>query len=72
MKKYPRIAWEFADQSEQMELVVRTDADRAGCRRARKSTSGGTISIGTHCIKVWSKTQAMVAKSSAESNHYGW
>ena len=26
---------------------------------------------GTHCIKTWSKTQAVIAKSSAESELYG-
>ena len=71
LKKYPRLVWEFVDQSEQAEFVVRTDADWAGCQQFRKSTSGGTVSIGTHCIKVWSKTQAVVAKSSAESELYG-
>ena len=50
---------------------MRTDADRAGCRRSRKSTSGDSISRGTHCIKTWSKTQAVIAKSSGESELYG-
>ena len=50
---------------------MRTNAAWAGCRRARKSTSGGSISIGQHCIKTWSKTQAVIAKSSAESELYG-
>ena len=27
--------------------------------------------IGLHCVKAWSKTQAVVAKSSAESELYG-
>ena len=58
-------------QEAQSGLVVRTDAGWAGCRRARKSTSGGSISIGGHCIKCWSKTQAVIAKSSAESELYG-
>ena len=58
-------------QEEISELTIRTDADWAGCRRNRKSTSGGTISRGKHCIKCWSKTQAVVAKSSAESELYG-
>ena len=71
LKKYPRLVWEFTDQSEQAELVVRIYADWAGCRRGWKSTSGGTVSIGTHCIKVWFKTQAVVANSSAESELYG-
>ena len=58
-------------QSRQSEVIVRTDADWAGCRRARRSTSGGSISIGEHCIKTWAKTQAVIAKSSAESELYG-
>jgi hypothetical protein len=58
-------------QDEQTEIVIRTDADWAGCRRSRKSTSGGNICIGGHCIKVWAKTQAVIAKSSAESELYG-
>ena len=58
-------------QGLQSGITVRTDADWAGCRRSRKSTSGGTISIGEHCIKAWSKTQAVIAKSSAESELYG-
>ena len=58
-------------QGQQSEVIVRTDADWAGCRRARKSISGGSISIGEHCIKTWSKTPAVIAKSSAESELYG-
>ena len=50
---------------------MRTDVDWAGCRRSRKSTSGGSISRGDHCIKTCSKTQAVIAKSSAESELYG-
>ena len=42
-----------------------------GARDFAKSTSGGSISRGTHCIKTWSKTQAVIAKSSAESKLYG-
>ena len=37
---------------------------------SRKSTSGGTICRGKHVIKAWSKTQAILAKSSAESELY--
>ena len=66
-----RLVWKYAMQGEVNEITVRTDADWAGCRRSRKSTSGGSISQGTHCIKAWSKTQAVIAKSSAESELYG-
>ena len=71
LKMHPRLVWKYAMQNEVNELTVRTDADWAGCRRARKSTSGGSISRGDHCIKTWSKMQAVIAKSSAESELYG-
>ena len=71
LKTHPRLVWKYRLQGEQLELTVKTDADWAGCRRARKSTSGGCISIGDHCIKAWSKTQNVIAKSSAESELYG-
>ena len=51
-------------------LDVYTDSDWAGCRRSRKSTSGGAIMRGGHCIKAWSKTQALIAKSSGEAELY--
>ena len=71
IKKHPRLVWKFDMQDAQTEIVVRTDADWEGCRRPRKSTSGGNICIGNHCIKVWAKTQAVIANSSAESELYG-
>ena len=71
LKNHPRLVWKFSMQDPQPEVPVRIDADWAGCRRARKSTSGGSITIGEHCIKTWFKTQAVIAKSSAESELYG-
>ena len=71
LKTHPRLVWRFDLQEKQQELIVKTDADWAGCRRTRKSTSGGCVMIGGHCIKVWSKTQSVIAKSSAESELYG-
>ena len=69
-KKRPRLVWRFDMQPEPTEISVYTDADWAGCRRSRKSTSGGVILLGRHCVKAWSKTQAVIAKSSAESELY--
>ena len=40
LKRYPRLVWKFNMQAEQSEITIRTDADWAGCRRSRKSTSG--------------------------------
>ena len=71
MKQNPRLIWKYDMQENFVELTVRTDADWAGCRMSRKSASGATISRGSHLIKTWSKTQAVIAKSSAESGLYG-
>ena len=50
---------EWQDEGKLMTLY--TDSDWAGCRRARKSSSGGTVLIGTHCVKTWSCTQGPIA-----------
>ena len=52
--------------------VLRTysDADWAGCKESRKSTTGGCITLGEHVLKGWSKTQSLVALSSGESELY--
>ena len=46
-----------------MQILASNKADR-------RSTSGGIIMHGNHYIKSWSKTQAFVALSSAESELY--
>ena len=55
MPKYfkgkPRLVWKFGWQDSGASFDVYTDANWAGCRRTRKSTSGGCIMIGDHCIK---------------------
>ena len=51
-------------------MKVATDSDWAGCKRTRKSTNGGVIWLGNHCIKAWSVTQAALALSSAEAEYY--
>jgi len=52
-------------------IEVWVDTDFAGCKRTRKSTSGGMIMIGGHMIKCWSKTQNIIALSSGEAEYYG-
>lgn len=37
----------------------------------RESASGGVTMVGSHCARAWSKTQAIVARSSGESELYG-
>ena len=58
----------YQDDVEQM--TTWTDSDWAGCVTTRRSTSGGIISHGTHFIKAWARTQAVVALSSAEAELY--
>ena len=67
----PRLVWHYKMQERCYTLDIYSDSDWAGDRRARKSTSGGAIMLGEHCIKTWSKTQAIVARSSAEAELYG-
>ena len=50
---------------------MHVDSNWAGCRRTRKSTSGGTIAFGMHTLKCWSRTQSIIAKSSGEAELYG-
>ena len=63
----PRVVWQFGFQGACNELSVSSDSDWAGCRRTAKSTSGGAIMRGTHCLKSWSSTQKFVTLSSAEA-----
>ena len=49
------------------ELTAYSDSDWAGCRRTARSTSGGAICRGSHCLRTYSVTQKSVALSSAEA-----
>ena len=53
-------------------IDVYSDTDWSGCPRTRKSTSGGCIMIGQHCIRAWSSTQPSVTLSSGKAEYYGW
>ena len=44
-----------------------SDSDWAGCRRTARSTSGGAICRGSHCLRTYSVTQKSVTLSSAEA-----
>jgi hypothetical protein len=51
--------YRFEWQEEGYPMTLYTDSDWAGCRRTRKSTSGGSIMIGRHCIKKWSRLKGL-------------
>ena len=63
----PRVVWQFPFQGRQEDISGYSDSDWAGCRRTARSTSGGALMIGRHCVKSWSSTQKNVTLSSGEA-----
>ena len=70
LKGKPRLVWECCWLLDPTTIDVMGDANWAGCRRKRKSTPGGAMMLGKHRTNIWSKTQALVARSSGESELY--
>ena len=66
----PRTRLWYASEEKQHNVCIWTESNFAGCKRIRKSTSGGIAVIGTHCIKSWSTTQDVIALSSGEAELY--
>ena len=52
-------------------LEIYTDSDWAGCKRTRRSTTGGCALFNGCLVKSWSTTQALIALSSGEAELYG-
>ncbi len=72
LKGRPRMTQQFLWQEEEgSELEVLGDTDHAGCRKSRKTTTGGAAMWGRHCIRHWSKTQSVLSLSSGESELTG-
>ena len=65
-----RVVWEFVWQEEVGGVHVFADSDWGGDRVSRKSSSGGAIMLGQHCLRTWSSTQGAIALSSAEAEFY--
>ena len=53
----PRAVALFPWQATRAVLDVFSDANWAGCKASRKSTSGGAVLLGSHVVRTWSKTQ---------------
>ena len=70
MLKRQKIVWRFEWQAEVDIIETYSDSDWGGRVGSRKSTSGGALLMGRHCIKTWSTTQGAVALSSAEAEFY--
>ena len=52
-------------------LDVYADSDFAGRKTSRRSTSGGVVMHGSHCLKHWATTQPTLGLSSGESELHG-
>ena len=67
---WKRVVWSYPWARELGRWRVCADSDWAGDLKTRKSTSGGILMLGEHCIKTWSCTQDPLAMSSCEAEHY--
>ena len=65
----PRLVCEYKFQDEQGMLTAHRGAKWASTAADRRSTSGRVLIHGSH-IKSWSRTQPLIAPSSAESELY--
>ena len=70
LKGRPRVQQLFCWQDMLKMLKTYIDADWAGCKAFRKSTTRGSMTLRHHSIKGWSKTQSFVAFSSSQSGFY--
>ena len=70
VKGFPRLQQRYEWQAQPSKVTTFSEADWAGCRETRKSTTGGCVTTGKHTIKGWSKTQSLIALSSGESELY--
>ena len=70
LKGKPRLVQHFpwGDKIDVLEGFA--DSDWAGDKNTLKSTSGGAILIGGHCLKAWSTSQNTIALSSGEAELY--
>ncbi len=69
LKGLGEVKWEYKwqEEAEFGNIVVYVDSDWAGCRRTRRSTTGGVIKSGLHVLRTWSSTQPTIATSSGEA-----
>lgn len=71
LKGLPRLVQRIPFSEEPPALITTyVDSDWSGCRRTRKSTSGGVIYLGESMVRGWSTTKAVIALSSGEAEYY--
>jgi hypothetical protein len=62
-----KLNYEMQTEDEAKQITVYVDSDWAGCKRTRRSTTGGVIKVGRHVVRTWSSTQPTIATSSGEA-----
>jgi hypothetical protein len=69
---HPRVSVHFraGDVANDEVIDVYSDSDWAGCKKTRKSTSGGAMVASGGLVKTWSGTQTIIAQSSGEAEYY--
>ena len=63
----PRLVYKYPWQNTIDQIKTYVDTDFAGCRVTRRSTSGGVLMRGAHCVRHWSATQPTIALSPGEA-----
>ena len=71
MLKRERSITSYDYQNSYKSIAIWVDTDYAGCRKTRKSTTGGVAILGNHLVKGWSTSQAIIALSVGEAEFYG-
>ena len=62
-----KFRYEWQSEEEANKIVVYVDSDWAGCKKTRRSTTGGVLKVGRHALRTWSATQPTIATSSGEA-----
>ena len=71
LKGVPRLVQRIPFMDHPRSLIeVYVDSDWAGCRKSRKSTSGGVLMFGGATVRGWSTTQSVIALSSGEAEYH--
>ena len=71
LKGYPRMVQRIPFEDRPPTVIeAYVDSDWAGCRKSRKSTSGGILYFGGVAVHGWSSNQAVIALSSGEAEYY--
>ena len=71
LKGRPRLRIWYEKQEQPVAITTHSYTDWAGCKRTRRSTTGGYAAYGTHLLKMWCRTHAAILLSSAEAELYG-